>query len=194
LKEATIMAYARNISPRESAASGSVVALANGLGWFSIALGAAEVIAPKMLTRTLGLEGNEGLVRAYGLREIASGIGILSSQDPTPWIWSRVGGDALDLATLASGLDDSNPRKQNVEIALAAVAGITALDVYCGRELSANGGQAQIEQRQTYTPVRDYSDRSGFPRPPEEMRGAARDFKAPKDMRTPAAMRPHTAA
>ena len=50
--------------------------MARGLGWFSIGLGLAEVLAPRVLTRGLGME-NEQLVRAYGLREIATGIGIL---------------------------------------------------------------------------------------------------------------------
>ena len=75
--------------------------MARGLGWFSIGLGLAEVLAPRALTRGLGMEGNEQLVQAYGLREIATGIGILSSDQPAPWIWGRVGGDALDMATLA---------------------------------------------------------------------------------------------
>src|SRR3954452_22927910 len=68
--------------------------MARGLGWFSIGLGLAEVLAPRALTRGLGMEGNEQLVQAYGLREIATGIGILSSDQPAPWIWGRVGGDA----------------------------------------------------------------------------------------------------
>ena len=30
----------------------------------------------------------------------------------------------------------------------------------------------------------------GFPKPPEQMRGTARDFEVPADMRTPEALRP----
>jgi len=86
--------------------------MARGLGWFSIGLGLAEVLAPRALTRGLGMEGNEQLVQAYGLREIATGIGILSSDQPAPWIWGRVGGDALDMATLAGGLQPDNRRKR----------------------------------------------------------------------------------
>ena len=71
--------------------------MARRLGWFSIGLGLAEVLAPRALTRGLGMEGNEELVQAYGLREIVTGIGILSSDQPAPWIWGRVGGDALDM-------------------------------------------------------------------------------------------------
>lgn len=48
------------------------------------------------------MHGQERLIRAYGVREIAKGVGILTSPNPTPWLWGRVAGDALDLATLAA--------------------------------------------------------------------------------------------
>jgi hypothetical protein len=158
--------------------------LARALGVFSIALGAVELLAPRLFTRHLGLDGQENLVRAYGAREVATGIGILAASDPTPWIWGRVAGDALDLATLATGLEGDNPEKANVVIAAAAVAGVTALDLYCAATLSR-------ESAIPLAPSRDYSRRSGFPRPAEAMRGAARDtFDLPSDMREPPAMRP----
>jgi hypothetical protein len=159
--------------------------LARGLGVFSIALGLVEVIAPRALARALGMDGQETLIRAYGAREIATGIGILASEDPTPWIWGRVAGDALDVATLMPALDRDNPQRGNAALALAAVAGATALDIYCGQTLSRGDTSPQL-------PLRDYSDRSGLPRPPQQMRGAARDFEVPRDMRTPEAMRPYT--
>lgn len=157
--------------------------LAHGLGWFSIALGLAEVLAPRALTRGLGMEGSERLVQAYGLRELATGFGILGAEQPAPWIWGRVGGDVLDIATLASGFDDRNPKKPNVAFALLSVLGVTALDIVCAQQLS--GGHKQQAQ-----PLRDYSDRSGLPRPPQQMRGAARDFRIPRDFQTPEALRP----
>jgi hypothetical protein len=89
----------------------------------------------------------------------------------------------LDLAGLAASLHRRNPRKGNVFLALAAVAGVTALDVFCARSLDAE--ENQVESGNT----RDYSDRSGFPRPIEQMRGAARDAKIAADMRTPEIMR-----
>src|SRR3954468_24635604 len=84
--------------------------LARGLGIFSLVLGAAEVLAPRTLARTLGMTGSESLILGYGMREIATGIGILSSSDPTNWIRGRVAGDALDLLTLAAGLRADNPQ------------------------------------------------------------------------------------
>ena len=175
------MTYRQN-----SRGNGSATTLARGLGWFSIGLGLAELLAPRMLTGQMGMEGKESLLRLYGAREMAAGIGILASDNPGPWLWGRVAGDALDLATLATGLNDQNRRKGNVAIAVAAVAGVTALDCISAQALAGGtGGEGP--------PVRDYSDRRGMPRPPDEMRGAARkDFTAPRDMRTPEALRPFT--
>ena len=87
----------------------SADALARGLGWFSLGLGLAELIAPRLLGRALGMERQSGLLQAYGVREIATGLGILMSRDPTPWICGRIAGDALDLATLAAGLSRDGP-------------------------------------------------------------------------------------
>jgi hypothetical protein len=106
--------------------------MARGLGMFSIGLGAAELLAPEQLAEALGMEGHEDLIRLYGLREIGTGIGCLTQNPPTPWVWGRVAGDALDIATLLPYLGPDNPKRGNVAIALAAVAGVTLLDVLCG--------------------------------------------------------------
>ena len=70
--------------------------LAKSLGYLSLALGAAELIAPRALCRATGLSGMEPLVRAYGARELATGVAILASHDPAPWIWGRVAGDMVE--------------------------------------------------------------------------------------------------
>jgi hypothetical protein len=115
--------------------------VARFLGWFSIGLGLTEVIAPKMIQRFLGTEEKETLIRAFGVREIASGVGILAQDDePSPWVWSRVGGDALDLGTLGAAMTGDNPKRRNVGIAMAMVAGITALDVITGAKLRGTEG------------------------------------------------------
>jgi hypothetical protein len=156
--------------------------LAQQLGWFSIALGAMELLATRQLTRSLGMRGQERLVQAYGVREIVAGVGILTSPDPTPWLWGRVAGDALDLGTLAVAYRDS-PKPTNLSIAVANVALVTALDVMCAQQLAAT--------RQRQSPrVRDYSDRSGLPLGIQASRGLARDAMIPPDMLTPDALKP----
>ncbi|MEA2997009.1 MAG: hypothetical protein QOG74_2558 [Alphaproteobacteria bacterium] len=158
--------------------------LAVGLGWFSVALGVSELFGSRRMARWLGMDDRESLLRAYGLREIATGVGILASRRPAPWLWARVAGDGLDMATLRSAATRAgHPQRQNAELAAAAVVGVTALDILAARALS----QPQAERPQvTY----DYSSRSGFPQSPERMRGAARDFVVPEDFRTPELLRP----
>lgn len=163
------------------------LALAQGLGWFSIGLGVAELVAPEQLARFLGMEEHTQLIRAYGAREIATGIGILTQEDPTPWMWGRVGGDVFDLGTLALGLRRDNPQRGNVGMAVAAVAGVTALDIICAQRLSG-------ERERFSSPIPDYSDRRGLPQPPEAMRGLAREALGHKDMRVPEPLRPYQTA
>lgn len=113
--------------------------LANGLGWFSIGLGLAEVIAPGKVAELIGVNDDDRtrtLLRAYGAREIAAGIGILSQPRPAGWVWGRVAGDVLDLATLAAALQSDSTNRTRLAAATAAVLGVTALDVLCGQQLS----------------------------------------------------------
>ena len=130
----------------------------------------------------------EALLRAHGAREIGTGLGILLSRDATPWIWGRVAGDGLDLATLAPAAAPDSPKQLNGIAAALFVAAVTTVDVLCVAGLS----QRQLRRRRSAE--RDYSNRSGFPYPPETMRGRARDAAIPRDMRTPEAMRPYTSA
>lgn len=160
--------------------------LAHGLGWFSIGLGLTEVACGDAIARWLGMPRAAPVIRAYGVRELLQGVGILGSHDPTPWISARVAGDALDIATVLPGLEGHNPRKDNVVIALMALAGVTVVDVICAQTLSAAPVAPSRKIRQ------DYSRRSGFRRRAEAMRGAARDFQPPPDIIGPEAMRPWT--
>jgi hypothetical protein len=148
--------------------------VARGLGWFSIGLGLAELLAPRVVVRATGLREQEALLQVYGVRETATGIGLLASSQPRRWMWARVAGDALDLATLwAAG----RPRRLSTASTLATVAAVAVADLVCARAL-------QSEYRHATRRVRDYSTRSGLPRSPDDMRGAAlADFKMPDDLR-----------
>ncbi|MGN7161965.1 hypothetical protein [Sphingomonas sp. SAFR-052] len=148
--------------------------LARALGWFSFGLGVAELVAPGKIARSLGLEGKEGLIRGYGARELASAVPTLSIDKPVG-LAARIGGDALDLATLATALHGDNPKRRNAAVATALVVGITLLDI-----VAYNGVKAA--HRRGPDGDRDYSDRSGWPRGLQASRGAARkDFKIPPD-------------
>ena len=70
---------------------------------------------------------------------------------------------------------------------MAAVAGVTVLDVICAQALSGDGQRPARH-------VADYRGRRGMPLPPQQMRGAARDAPVRRDMRIPEALRPYPAA
>ncbi len=129
---------------------GTVDQLARALGWFSIGLGAIELFAPRAITRALGTEGNEGLVRLYGAREIGSGI-LTLSLEKNAGLWGRVAGDGLDILTVASRLRPSNPKRGNVGLALLMLVGVTVLDIVAAQGTNTrhsrsrgNGGTTTI--------------------------------------------------
>jgi hypothetical protein len=162
--------------------------LARGLGWFSIGLGLAELLMTRKVSNAAGLPGKEGVLRAYGAREIGQGVGILASKHPNtlaPWIWLRVAGDALDIATAATGLRAGNPKKGRVVLTLLTLGAVTMVDAVCATELNQ---KSKRQARRLNT--RDYSDRSGFPKPPEQMRGVARDSATQRVPRKPEPVQP----
>lgn len=110
---------------------------AKGLGLFSLCLGLAEVAATKSIGNMVRMKNRPGLLRSFGVREMATGVGLLSGKRRAPWLWARVAGDVMDLVTLGSALVSGKKRhKARLAAALAAVAGVTALDVMCGRRMS----------------------------------------------------------
>jgi len=113
------------------------IGLARSLGWFSIGLGLAELLMPRKIADLSGV-GHPELVRFYGLREIACGIGILSTGRPAGWLAARVAGDAVDLATVGAAMTSAcSERRHRAVLASAALAGVTALDVMCAAQLEA---------------------------------------------------------
>lgn len=117
--------------------------LAHGLGWFSIGVGVAELLVPGAVSRLAGGHGKStDLIRLYGLREIASGLMIFSQgRRPAAGVWSRVAGDAMDLATLGVAYLLPSTNKAGVTFAATNVIGVTALDVICAQQLSRESGK-----------------------------------------------------
>jgi uncharacterized membrane protein len=112
--------------------------VARGLAWFSIGLGLAELLFPGTVARLAGLPRRRGLLRLMGVREIASGLSIFMQHRPSTAMWSRVAGDAVDLTFMAGSLASPNARPKRLATSMVAVAGVTALDVYAGRQISRN--------------------------------------------------------
>lgn len=115
------------------------------LGWFSIGLGSAQLLAPKAMCRLVGASHSgpaPALMRLLGLRELTQGLGILARPRPTTWVWSRVAGDGLDLSLLL--LTAVQNRRARTVFAIANVAAVTVPDVLEALALS----RKQVEPQQ----------------------------------------------
>lgn len=124
------MAYHGKMAP------GNEDPLVRFLGWFSIGLGLTQVLAPGWVASVAGVPKRRGLMRLMGLRELSSGWGIFAQPRPTGAVWSRVWGDAIDLASLGAAFASPQAKTGRLALAAASVAGIAALDLACARRLS----------------------------------------------------------
>jgi uncharacterized membrane protein len=84
---------------------------------------------------------------ACGVREMATGMGLLTRPRPASFAWGRVAGDALDLAVLGKALTSDHGGRSRVAAAAAAVVGVTILDIVAGVKLSRPANGAAGEQR-----------------------------------------------
>jgi uncharacterized membrane protein len=108
--------------------------LARGLGWASLGLGAVQLSAPDMVRRVSGVDDSSlsrVMVPVVGVRELFHTVVLLGSRRPGPWVWTRVAGDVMDLATLGCAVSSRRgKRRRRAMTATGAVAGITAVDLY----------------------------------------------------------------
>lgn len=149
--------------------------LAKGLGWFSIGLGLAEVAVPNLVANLIGVSDDSktrNILRFYGARELAAGVGILAQSNPSGWLWARVAGDAVDLTSLVkAAISEDNNRAKAIS-ATAAVAGVTVADILCALQLSngknGNGSSAITSSITISRPVEEiYGFWRNFTRLPE---------------------------
>jgi uncharacterized membrane protein len=126
--------------------------LAQGLGWFSIGLGVAQIVAPRGVSRLIGVkdaDGNRALMRAVGMREISAGIGLLSDPKPTGFAVARVAGDVMDLAMLANSFRTPENDRGRTAFATAAVIGVGLLDVLASGDLATTVPKVTHRKQQT---------------------------------------------
>jgi hypothetical protein len=119
------------------------------LGYFSLGLGLAEFLAPKAIARFIGASRKQRsllVIRALGARELIAGVGLMSKPRSAGWLWSRVVGDAMDLALL--GLQMVSPRSNRGRLlaATAAVAGVAALDALSATHKSRRAPREQLNE------------------------------------------------
>jgi hypothetical protein len=82
------------------------------------------------------------------------------------------------MATVATGVQEDNPRRDNSVLALVMLVAVTVVDVICAAGLNGEKGNRK-------TAISDYSGRSGFPKGVQAAHGVARRVKLQDDMKTP---------
>ncbi|MFB8829996.1 hypothetical protein ACE0DR_13285 [Azotobacter sp. CWF10] len=149
--------------------------VARGLGYFSIGLGLLELASPRLVTRSLGMEGAEALVRRRRPRDPHRPR--RAGSEPHAGALGPRGRGCTGPGHPGLGPVGGQPRQGNVKAAMAVVLGTAMVDAMAARALS----ERHVRPRHGH--IADYSRCSGFSRPVEAMRGAASDFETPADMR-----------
>lgn len=115
--------------------------LAVPLGIFSIGLGLVEWFAPRRLALAHGAPEAEPLVRGFGAREIAAGVGILAAPQRSAGLWARAAGDVLDIAAAGTAAARAEGQARKVALGtLAFVAGALVLDILVARAVATADG------------------------------------------------------
>jgi uncharacterized membrane protein len=125
--------------------------MARFLGWFSLGLGVPQTIMPGAVNRFLGIRDDRSArmwQRIVGVRELAAAAGILVIGWPRPvaWLWSRVAGDAMDLALLGAAFDSKNESTPRLTGAIGAVTAITVADVVTAERMTRMPEQQTAEE------------------------------------------------
>jgi uncharacterized membrane protein len=130
---------------QESGTGGGARRLAKGLGWFSLGLGVPLLIVPRSVGRLIGIGDGpiaRALLRFVGARELVSAYGILRRPDQRAWLWSRVGGDSMDLMLL-SGAVAGGGHGRRVGVTMGAVGAAAALDGIAVARMSGDGAESR---------------------------------------------------
>lgn len=132
--------------------------LVRGLGWASALLGASQVVAPAGFARALGVEAtsrHRSATAAVGVRELVAATGLLGWPHPA-WLWSRVGGDLMDLMMLTRVLKNHNGHGFGRTVAATAtVTAVTATDVYAAMTRTHRSTPMELTATTTVTPPPD---------------------------------------
>jgi uncharacterized membrane protein len=85
----------------EASSRNQLPALASGAGMVILGLGVAQLLAPRQVARSTGIDAHPALVRASGALGIASAVNILNKGRPAPLGLARLACVGLELTLLA---------------------------------------------------------------------------------------------
>jgi uncharacterized membrane protein len=155
--------------------------LADFLGWFSLGLGATQLVAPGRLNAVAGIRDDAAsrlAQRFVGVREVVA-FALIEADRPRPVgpLWGRVAGDAIDLVLLGNAWSRKRASAARLAATIANIAAVTALDVYAARRLEVAGRVDHIKAAITVHTPRDEVVRfwSEFEHDPAALRNLTAD-------------------
>ncbi|VBA61961.1 SRPBCC family protein [Mycobacterium attenuatum] len=124
------------------ASASATATLARGLAGASLGLGLAEVLAPGKVAKLAGVgdtDRSRSVIRAMGIRECGHAAALLLGSPKL--VWTRVAGDALDIALLGAGvLGRGREGRARGAVAAVALTGIAGADLYAAVRAARDGG------------------------------------------------------
>lgn len=148
--------------------------LVKGLRGASLGLGVTEIVAPRKVAAMSGVPDNRrsrSTIRALGVRELGHAAALFFG--PSQLVWTRVAGDAIDLAALGAGMSSRNASRVRGAAAAVGLVGITAVDVLAAVKAQRDGNGHQPAQPGT----RNLRAAVTVWRPPEEVYRFWRDLE-----------------
>jgi hypothetical protein len=114
--------------------------LTTGLGYFSLGLGAAQLLAPGRVNRLIGVHDDAESrfwQRLVGAQELSAAAGILTQRRPLEWLWGRTAADVLHLTMLTRARRRAMSSSRLAGTA-AWVLGTFAADAYASVRMTAD--------------------------------------------------------
>jgi hypothetical protein len=108
------------------------------VGCITAAFGVALVVAPRLGTGPLGLEGQESAMRAIGASDLLLVPGLLRGNPRWPWMIGRAAAN-LAVAAYLHGVADRSSKPDLVRGAARAFVGLTVMDGGSGLALRRVG-------------------------------------------------------
>lgn len=120
-----------SLSQTPSAARPAIYAL----GVATLLVGLAKTVRPQLVAHSAGME-HVGMVRTLGLREMASGAGLLLAGPNRRWIGAHALSLVGQVAVLLKAKPETDRQRRGLAISYGVLLGLTLADIYAARRLS----------------------------------------------------------
>jgi len=115
----------------------SVQQLASGLGWFSLGLGATQMVAPGLVNRMIGVRDDAQSrfwQRFVAVQELSAAGGILGRLSPENWLRGRTAADVVHIGMVTRARSTRGERPGRLTATLLSLAGVSVLDAYASSQ------------------------------------------------------------